>query len=135
MTDPIALLRKLGELHRCAVRPHPEADEETFEVQCPACDGNAWQIWRRGDPMPGCEYWREYSAFWHKDADEVQFSTDSATATAPIQVGFVLDEDRAEFAADAERRVVSGLVIPWNAVAYSGGAYWMFAPGSLHWVA
>jgi len=55
------------------------------------------------------------------------------TDQAPIQVGFVVDESAAAFAADAERRVVSGMVIPWNAVAYSGGAYWMFKPGSLHW--
>lgn len=51
----------------------------------------------------------------------------------PIQVGFVVDEQASQFAADPERRVVSGMVIPWNNVAYSGGAYWMFAPGSLHW--
>lgn len=55
------------------------------------------------------------------------------TEHGPITVGFVQSDESAQFAADPERRVVSGMVIPWNAVAYSGGAYWMFAPGSLHW--
>jgi HK97 family phage prohead protease len=55
------------------------------------------------------------------------------TDQAPIQVGFALDEGAATFAADAERRVVSGMLVPWNQVAYSIGALWQFAPGSLQW--
>lgn len=57
------------------------------------------------------------------------------TDQAPIQVGFVLDEASSQFAADIPRRVISGMVIPWNQVAYSGGAYWTFKPSSLHWSA
>ncbi|HEX2550095.1 MAG TPA: HK97 family phage prohead protease [Nocardioidaceae bacterium] len=60
----------------------------------------------------------------------VEFSDDDPGS---VRVGFVLDEATSQFAADAERRVISGLVIPWNQVAYSGGAYWTFKPGALHW--
>ena len=53
-----------------------------------------------------------------------------------VRVGFVLDEVAAQFAVDAgERRVVSGMLVPWHEVAYSIGALWAFAPGSLHWSA
>jgi len=64
--------------------------------------------------------------------ESVKFSDDDPGS---VRVGFVLDEATSQFAADAERRVISGLVIPWNQVAYSGGAYWTFKPGSLHWSA
>lgn len=37
------------------------------------------------------------------------------------------------FKADAATRTVSGLLVPWGQVAYSKGAWWEFAPGSLHW--
>ena len=57
----------------------------------------------------------------------------SADDNATVRVGFVLDDDAAQFAADGERRVVSGMLVPWNQVAYSIGALWQFAPGSLHW--
>ena len=50
-----------------------------------------------------------------------------------LRVGFALPEGDAQFAADGERRVVSGMLIPWNRVAYSIGALWQFSPGSLHW--
>ena len=51
-----------------------------------------------------------------------------------VRVGFVLDDETAQFAVDAgERRVVSGMLVPWNRTAYSIGALWSFAPGSLHW--
>lgn len=61
----------------------------------------------------------------------VEFAADDAQ----IQVGFALDEQVAQFAADAERRVISGMVIPWNQVAHAGGAYYTFQPHSLHWSA
>ena len=57
----------------------------------------------------------------------------SADDETTVRVGFVLDEDAAQFAADGERRVVSGMLVPWNRTAYSIGALWSFAPGSLHW--
>jgi phage head maturation protease len=38
-----------------------------------------------------------------------------------------------QFKADKATRTVSGLAIPWNQTAWSGGYQWMFAPGSLHW--
>jgi len=50
-----------------------------------------------------------------------------------LRVGFALPEGDAQFAADGERRVVSGMLIPWNQVAYSIGSLWSFQPGSLHW--
>lgn len=43
------------------------------------------------------------------------------------------DVEGVEFKADENRRTVSGLAIPWNKVAYSGGRKWMFAPNSLVW--
>lgn len=60
---------------------------------------------------------------------EVRFAVDEPAVT----IGFAMDSGVSEFKADAEKRTVSGLVIPWNTVAYSRGYHWMFAPGSLHW--
>lgn len=37
------------------------------------------------------------------------------------------------FKAEKDSRMTSGLALPWNTVAYSGGRKWMFAPGSLFW--
>jgi hypothetical protein len=66
LVDPIVLLRRLGELHRPALKPYPDAEaEDMYLVQCRACDGSAWRIWRKGDPAEQCEYWRDYSARGH----------------------------------------------------------------------
>lgn len=69
MTDVTALvdlLRRLGETHRPVARPAPDAEVPgVFVVQCPACDGNSWRIWMKGDPDAGCDLWREYAAHWH----------------------------------------------------------------------
>ncbi|HEV7649393.1 MAG TPA: phage portal protein [Actinophytocola sp.] len=57
--------------------------------------------------------------------------------TAPIEdtvhVGFAMSDVDAEFRVNAERRTVTGIAVPWNVVARSSGAKWMFAPDSLHW--
>ena len=58
-----------------------------------------------------------------------------ADSEAAVTIGFVTAPDAADFKADAVTRTVSGQVLPWNAVAYSRGYKWMFAPGSLHWAA
>jgi HK97 family phage prohead protease len=76
---------------------------------------------------------RLWAEDWDSPEDAVYESVQFSADDAQIQVGFVLDEAASQFAADTERRVISGMVIPWNQVAYSGGAHWMFAPGSLHW--
>ena len=48
-------------------------------------------------------------------------------------LSFRFDGSGLEFKADKETRVVAGLALPWNTVAYSGGRKWMFAPNSLVW--
>lgn len=60
----------------------------------------------------------------------VQFGADDETT---VRVGFASPEGDAQFAADVPRREVSGMLVPWNQVAYSIGALWSFKPGSLHW--
>lgn len=61
----IALLRKLGELHRPRLRPAVDAEVPGFyDVQCPACHGSVWHRWKEGDPPVQCEYWTEYQSFW-----------------------------------------------------------------------
>lgn len=59
----------------------------------------------------------------------------SSATTDGLTVGFVLDSSAPQFKADSEKRTVTGLAVPWNVVASSGGYRWMFAPGSLHWSA
>lgn len=48
---------------------------------------------------------------------------------------FDLPQDVVQFRVDRPSREVSGLVIPWNTRARSGGYTWEFAPNSLHWSA
>lgn len=48
-------------------------------------------------------------------------------------ISFRFSGEGVEFKADKETRTVSGLALPWNKVAYSGGRKWMFAPNSLVW--
>lgn len=62
-------------------------------------------------------------------------STPSLTfdAAEPLTIGFALAEADAEFRVNAEKRTISGLVVPWGQVARSGFAKWKFQPGSLHW--
>ncbi len=43
------------------------------------------------------------------------------------------DAQGVAFAADPVKRMLSGMAVPWNKVAYSGGRKWMFAPNSLEW--
>lgn len=53
----------------------------------------------------------------------------------PAEMRFVFEvpDELAAFKADSARRTISGMAVPWNVVARSGGAKWAFAPGSLHW--
>jgi phage head maturation protease len=66
-----------------------------------------------------------------------QSTTPTLAFTAPtdagLTVGFVLSDVDAEFRVNAEKRTVSGMTVPWDVVARSGGAKWTFPPGSLHW--
>lgn len=59
----------------------------------------------------------------------VRFSTDAAE----IQFRFEIPAETAQFKADSARRTISGMAVPWNVVARSGGYKWAFAAGSLHW--
>lgn len=51
----------------------------------------------------------------------------------PVTLNFNSDEAAATFRVNPERRTVSGLAVPWGAVAVSGYSKWKFAEGSLHW--
>jgi HK97 family phage prohead protease len=93
----------------------------------------AWDQNVCADGHPRAADWAGGPSLCVRGHDVVEHPVVFADGQGPIQVGFVLDEQAAQFAADPERRVVSGMVIPWNSVAYSEGAYWMFAPNSLHW--
>jgi len=49
--------------------------------------------------------------------------------------GITFDEPEvaASFTVDEPRRLISGLLVPWGAVAKSGNRKWRFSRGSLHW--
>lgn len=55
------------------------------------------------------------------------------TADGPLALGFDLDAATAQFTVDSAKRTVSGVAVPWGAVARSGGRRWRFAKDSLHW--
>lgn len=46
---------------------------------------------------------------------------------------FEMAPETAQFRVDSAKRTISGVALPWNVVASSGGYKWAFAPGSLHW--
>jgi HK97 family phage major capsid protein len=50
-----------------------------------------------------------------------------------VRFVFEVPESVAAFKADSVKRTISGMAVPWNVVARSGGYKWAFAPGSLHW--
>lgn len=56
------LIARLVECHRPRRGRDYHAYDEQHLVQCPACDGNRWTIWRRGDPEYACDLWREAQA-------------------------------------------------------------------------
>lgn len=67
-----------------------------------------------------------------------------SNALVPVGARFSDDQDEMRFTfetpecaqafrADSAKRTITGMAIPWNVVARSGGAQWAFAPGSLHW--
>jgi HK97 family phage prohead protease len=58
-----------------------------------------------------------------------QFSDDTATE----RIAFEIPEADAEFRVDRERRVVSGLLLPWSTIARNGWSRWRFAKDSLSW--
>lgn len=50
------------------------------------------------------------------------------------EISFFEDEGvAASFTADMERRIIGGIIVPWNRVAKAGGNKWSFAKGSLRW--
>lgn len=75
----------------------------------------------------------------------VETTMDTSTAvgfsstkdTDGVSLSFVSPDLPEEFSfkANETTREVSGLILPFGAVAYSGGYRWEFAPGSLHWAA
>jgi phage head maturation protease len=61
-------------------------------------------------------------------------SEGSMTGEALRGLTFVGDQDTAAtFSADSERRIISGIVVPWGKVARNVGMLWRFAQGSLRW--
>lgn len=65
-----------------------------------------------------------------RELERVNFTT--ATDDV-VRVSFTSDEVAATFRVNAEKRTISGLVIPWGKIARSGFSKWKFAEGSLHW--
>jgi HK97 family phage prohead protease len=61
----------------------------------------------------------------------VKFSR--TTGDEVVRVQFDDDEVAETFQVDAERRTITGMVVPWNKVARSGFSKWRFAPDSLRW--
>lgn len=70
-------------------------------------------------------------------ADQMNGQPDRVNFTAAtdntVRVSFASDAVAATFRVNAEKRTISGLIIPWNKVARSGFSKWKFAEGSLHW--
>jgi phage portal protein BeeE/phage head maturation protease len=61
-----------------------------------------------------------------------------STQDAGVSLNFAANTDLPDelaFRADGEKRVVAGMIVPFNQVAWSAGRQWEFAPGSLHWSA
>lgn len=57
--DREELFHRLVEQHRPFLRRDPDSfSGNQFLVQCRACDGNQWQIWRSGDQEYMCQFWR-----------------------------------------------------------------------------
>jgi phage head maturation protease len=61
-------------------------------------------------------------------APGAQFSDDDG-----LTVTFDDDEVYESFSVDADRRTISGLLVPWGKVAWAGMSKWKFAEGSLRW--
>jgi len=53
----------------------------------------------------------------------------------PVTFTFDGDDVAASFKVDAEKRTITGMLVPWGQVARSGFAKWRFLPGSLYWSA
>jgi hypothetical protein len=78
-------------------------------------------------------------------AEEQPPKPKAGTVAAALSARFASEEDGLSFRftsddvgglafrVDETRRMVSGVALPWNKVAYSGGRKWMFAPNSLVW--
>lgn len=63
------------------------------------------------------------------DLSALRFSSN----TEPVRLTFDGDAIDAEFRVNADRRTISGLAVPWGAVARSGFSKWKFTENSLHW--
>lgn len=50
-----------------------------------------------------------------------------------LKLTFEVPPEVIGFKADSVKRTISGLAVPWDVVARSGGFKWAFAPNSLHW--
>lgn len=57
------------------------------------------------------------------------------TSAAGVSLSFTAENlpEELEFRADGEKRIVAGMLVPFNQAAWSMGQQWEFAPGSLHW--
>lgn len=56
--DPVRdLATEMAERHRPRKKRDVMAYVEQYLVQCGACDRDAWQIWREGDPAVVCDFW------------------------------------------------------------------------------
>lgn len=57
----------------------------------------------------------------------------SADSDEEVTLQFDMDAETANFTVDKGKREVSGLLIPWNKTARTGGMSFSFEPRSLHW--
>jgi HK97 family phage prohead protease/HK97 family phage major capsid protein len=62
-----------------------------------------------------------------------KFGIDFEASSSEPHVQFDSAEVHAEFRVNAERRIITGLAVPWGEVAASGHQRYRFAPGSLTW--
>lgn len=63
----------------------------------------------------------------------VRFTADAIPEVTGTRVSFDTAEIAETFRVNPEKRTISGLAVPWGAVARSGFANWRFEKGSLHW--
>lgn len=60
----------------------------------------------------------------------VHFGDDEHQTT---RIAFEVPEEVAQFRVDRSKRLISGLLVPWNKIAQSGFAKWRFSEDSLNW--
>lgn len=105
--------------------PGAEADRQGVAAAWAALNGG-----RTGQPMTGAGV---PAARAHLQAHRRAMGMGDASAEAAIGLTFDEPEVAASFRVNTERRMISGLLVPWGKVARAGFAKWRFGEGSLRW--